>query len=373
MVADLLPSIPMNLSSKCAVVALLASALAPVSAQILAYEGFGNGPLADLNGSTAGTGWQSAWTDTGTDATSVGGPGLSYDGLARTPGGAITALATGVWPSSHYTRAFTPAPFGASALYVSFLLRLDAGAGMWGGLTFGQYPYGMSVGAASGMYVYGLMGSNGLGSLTNKPVVIGETTLVVLKIATSPGSGTSWQLYLDPVVGAPEPVYPDAAMSLAQVASLPTSLHLDNGTGFTTDEIRVGLSWASVLPPGPSTWTDVGFAKPGIWGAPQLAGSGPLAPGTSNLLLLTHANALSPALLVTGFVAQNTALLGGILVPEPVLVSFASTDAGGALSASLPVPGFAPVGLPILFQYWIQDSAATFGWSASNGLRGVIQ
>lgn len=363
----------MNLFSRCTTVALVVSALAPVPAQILAYDGFGNGPLADLNGSTGGTGWQSAWTDAGTDATSVGSLGLSYDGLARTPGAAITALTTGVWPATYYTRSFTPAPGGTTALYVSFLLRLDAGAGMWGGLTFGQYPYGMSVGAASGAYVYGLMGSSGLGSLTNKPVVVGETTLVVLKITLNSGTGTTWRLFLDPVIGTAEPAYPDAVMGLAQVASLPTSLHLDNGTGFTTDEIRIGLSWASVLPPGPSRWTDVGFAKPGVWGAPHLAGSGPLAPGTSNALLLTHANALSPALLVTGFVTQNTALLGGILVPEPVLVSVANTDAGGGLSASLPVPGFAPVGLPILFQYWIQDSAATFGWSASNGLRGVIQ
>lgn len=35
------------------------------------------------------------------------------------------------------------------------------------------------------------------------------------------------------------------------------------------------------------------------------------------------------------------------------------------------LPAGVPAGLPLYFQFWVQDPLATFGLSASNGLRGV--
>lgn len=346
---------------------------AAVSAQSLANEGFGYGSLPDLAGGAGGSGWTSAWADVGTDPTTVAGSGLQYPGLSTTAGAAVTPVAVGVYPTSIYQRSFTVPPAGTNTIYVSFLLRDDAAQGIWGGISFGQYPYKMTVGSPPGYYTYGLMMSQGLGSLTSKPLVQGETTLVVCKITrnVSPAAGVAYALYLDPVIGAPEPTYPDATFGLGMLSALPTSLAIDNGTGFTTDEIRVGTSWAAVLPAAPSVWTDVGFAKPGVAGAPHLGGVGPLTAGSTNSVVLTQANPNAPVVQVLGFFAVNAPLLGGILVPEPVAVMPLATDAAGGAVWQVVVPAGIPAGVPVRFQHWIQDSAATFGWSASNGLLGV--
>ena len=71
-------------------VAVLALGAGRAGAQLIAYDGFGNGPLANLAGSSGGTGWASAWMNAGTDLTKVAGTGLSHPGLATTSGGGGT-------------------------------------------------------------------------------------------------------------------------------------------------------------------------------------------------------------------------------------------------------------------------------------------
>lgn len=354
-----------------ALFSLAASALlAPrANAQLLAYDGFANGPAQSLDGSTGGTGWTTPWSDTGTDPTQIGA-GLFYQGLLTGNGGAVTPAAGGVYPASNFTRGFPTTT--ANALYVSFLLCYDSGTGAWAGLTFGQYPYAMTVGAPQGMYVFGLMMSQGLGDLTNRPLVVGETVLLVVRITANATGGATYALWLDPTIGAPMPALPDASYGLP-ITTLPTSLRLDNGTGFTTDEIRVGLAWSDVLPAAPPIWIDLGFAKPGIAGAPHLLGSGPFAPNTTNTLALAQANPNALGWLVIGFFANNTPFLGGILVPEPLLVWTVSVDANGVAGVPLTLPPILPTGLPVDFQCWITDPLATYGYSASNGLQGVVQ
>lgn len=338
------------------------------SAQILSYDGFGNGPLANLAGSTGGSGWSSAWSMGSTDVTQVKAAGLGYAGLATTNGGAVTATANGVWPSSIYSRSFTLPP-GTTSYYVSFLMRDDAAWGSWGGLSFGQYPSKMYVGSPLGWYTYGLMMSEGLGDTSSKPLIQGQTTLVVVKLTKNAGTGVTYRMYLDPTIGSNEPSFPAVQYSVNQPA-LPSYLSIDNGTGFTTDEIRVGTTWASVLPTAPTPWTDLGFAKPGISGAPHLVGTGPLTPGSSNTLALTSAKANAPAFLIFGANAVNLPFMGGVLVPEPTFVLPLTTNATGAVSLTANWPVGTPSNTTIRFQYWIQDPAATFGMSASNGLQG---
>lgn len=340
--------------------------------QTLAYDGFGYGTLANLAGSNGGVGWTGPWFDVGTDLTGVAATGLAYAGLATTPGAAVTPAVVDVYPMTSYERTFQPPTAGTTALYVSFLLRYDAAAGDFGGLTFGQYPYAMYVGAPPGFYTYGLMMSQGLGDAASKPLVVGETTLVVVKIALGTPSGVAYSLFLDPTIGLPEPAYAAATYGLPLLA-LPTKVTLHNGTGFTTDEIRVGTTWASVLPAGPSPWTDFGFAKPGYLGAPHLVGSGPLTGNSTNTLLLT--NAYPSALVVQGLglAAINAPYLGGILVPDPVLIFAFASDAAGTATWPLFVPAGLPAGLPLVMQQWIQDPMATYGWSASNGVRALLQ
>lgn len=344
--------------------------LAPcANAQLLAYDGFTNGPAANLDGSTGGTGWTTPWNDTGTDPTGIAG-GLSYQGLLCGNGGAVTPAAAGVYPATYCTRAFPAA--GAGPLFVSFLLRDDAATGAWAGLSFGQYPYAMTVGAPPGMYLFGLMTSQGLGDVSNRPLLQGETVLIVVRIAPNAAGGTTYSMWLDPTIGSPMPTTPDATYSVP-VATLPSSLHLDNGTGFTTDEIRVGRAWTDVLPAAPPIWVDIGFAKPGVAGAPHLTGNGPFAANTTSTLLLAQANPNAIAWLVIGFFAHNSPFLGGVLVPEPLLIWTVNVDATGAISMPLFLPPILPTGLPVDFQCWITDPVATYGYSASNGLQGIVQ
>jgi hypothetical protein len=353
---------------------LLSAVLLPsaAEAQSSAYDGFNSGPAADLAGSSAGSGWTSAWSPASSDVTQIGGAGLQYPGLVTRAGGAITPPAGGVWPSSIYQRAFA-LPTGSSSYYVSFLLRDDAGVGSWAGLSFGAYPYKVTVGSPLGYYTFGLQTSEGLGSVSNQPLVTGLTTLVVVKISKNAGAGIHYRLYLDPTIGAPEPSFPACSLNLPPVQSLPSALSIDNGTGFTTDEIRVGSTWASVLPPAPSNWTDLGFAKPGISGAPKLVGSGALVAGNSVTLALTNARPGSSAWLVIGDQVLNLPFLGGILVPEADALVSQVTDGSGAASLSHVWPSGFPAGTTLAFQTWILDPAASGSVSASNGLSSISQ
>jgi hypothetical protein len=341
------------------------------SAQLLSYDGFGNGPLPDLQGSAGGTGWVGSWSSGSTDVTKIQGAGLNYTGLATTPGGAVTPTAGGVWPSSIYARAFQALPPGTTKLYVSFLMRDDAAYGIWGGVSFGNYPYAMYVGSPQGYYSYGLMMSQGLGDITNKPLVQGQTTLVVVRITKNAGSGVTYNMYLDPAIGTNEPAFPAATYTLGPVNALPTSIKIDNGTGFTTDEIRVGTTWASVLPAAPNPWIDLGFAKPGSNGAPHLVGSGPLTANSTNSITLTNAKANTTATLILGLNVLNVPFMGGTLVPEPTIIVPLTTNGTGTVNLQSTWPAGIPAGTAVRFQYWIQDPAATLGLSASNGLQGT--
>lgn len=340
--------------------------------QLLSYDGFGNGPRADLDGSNAGSGWTGPWVNLGTDPTAIAGPGLTYPSLATTTGAAVTPPAGGVYPGTFYQRAF-PAPAAGSRLYVSCLFRADAGHGQGGGLQFGQYPYAMSVGAPRGMYVYGLMTSRGLGSFTNRPLLQDQTVLLVVRIQRS-ASGTSivYDLFLDPVIGSGEPAA-SAATYAVPGTTLPSALALDNGTGFTTDELRVATSWDAALPAAPSAWTDLGFAKPGVHGAPRLLGTGTLSANSPFGVTLNNGAPSTLALLVLGTQAINAPLLGGVLVPDAALTLPLNTDATGSLTFGAVWPGGIPAGLPLFLQCWLADAAATFGCAASNGLRGVTR
>jgi hypothetical protein len=123
----------------------------------------------------------------------------------------------------------------------------------------------------------------------------------------------------------------------------------------------------------PATWTDLGLGKPGGSGIPRLAGVGPLKGGTSGRLDLDGAGPGGAAFLVAGLAAANLPLYGGTLVPSPLVV--ASIPVSGAGTASVPFtwPASVPAGTELFAQCWIPDPAASFGYAASNGLRGVSQ
>jgi hypothetical protein len=119
------------------------------------------------------------------------------------------------------------------------------------------------------------------------------------------------------------------------------------------------------------SWTSLGFAKPGVLGLPQLVGIGPLTAGSGNQLQLTNAAPSKPAVLFAGFSALMAPFKGGTFVPQPQLMIPMPTNASGAATLPFTWPAAAPAGIPVFFQSWIPDAAATSGLAASNGLQGV--
>jgi hypothetical protein len=118
-------------------------------------------------------------------------------------------------------------------------------------------------------------------------------------------------------------------------------------------------------------WTNLGFAKAGVNGLPELEGVGTLVPGSPATLTLSNAAPNAVTFLFLGPAAGNVPFLGGTLVPFPVAFTLALVtdgDGGATLAGTWPV---APSGTTVVFQAWIEDAGATFGAAASNGLQGV--
>jgi len=121
------------------------------------------------------------------------------------------------------------------------------------------------------------------------------------------------------------------------------------------------------------TWTDLGHAKAGSKGLPELIGTGPLAAGSDNTIELANGHPLSAATLVFGLSQLDAPFKGGVLVPQPLLLVALVTNAVGDLNLPFLWPAGVPAGTSLIFQYWISDPTASHGLSASNGLEGVTQ
>jgi len=119
----------------------------------------------------------------------------------------------------------------------------------------------------------------------------------------------------------------------------------------------------------PVPWIDLGFALPGVSGAPHLHGTGTLQAGTTGSLQLSSAAPSAPALLFISTTVAATPFKGGTLMPLPFELALSvPTDALGECLvpwAAWP-PGLS--GLSLFFQAAIQDTAAAKGVALSNAL-----
>ncbi len=124
---------------------------------------------------------------------------------------------------------------------------------------------------------------------------------------------------------------------------------------------------------GDPPWTST---CPGLAGSgglvPQLAGVGPLTPGSANALELLAAAAQQPLVLVAGLAEIDAPFKGGTLCPDPLLLVPATTGATGTFTLPFVLPD-APAGATLQLQAWIDDGGAPHGWAASNGLKLVVQ
>jgi hypothetical protein len=210
------------------------------------YESFDYTAGSSINLQNGGSGWSGTWqTPGGLDAI-IGGSSLTSGNLAVS-GGALTTA--GSQPPNQGSSVATwvralGTPLGAdnSTAYLSFLFRPNAGYGFYGGLNFG----GVFVGLSGNQAYYGLEGPGNDISLSSVPVVTGQTVFFVLRADFLPGNDRL-SLYLNPTVGAPEPAVPSVLKTDLDVGSV-NSITVNNYGGFTTDEIRIGDTYASVTP-----------------------------------------------------------------------------------------------------------------------------
>jgi len=246
---------------KLATVLVLAvsSTVAARADSLFAYEGFQYTAGSSLGGQNGGSGWASSWfTPGGLDATTTA-QSLSFGNLVVSAGAVTTA---GFQPPNQGASvAFwlrnlaTPLGADGTTVYLSFLLQPDAGYGFYGGIDFGNVFIGRSGNQAD----YGLEGPVNDLSLSNVPVVQGETDLLVLEAQFQAGNDLL-SLFVNPTPGQPQPATPTATKNDLDVGTV-TGVVINNYGGYTTDEILIGPTFASVTPvPEPAFGWAVGVA-----------------------------------------------------------------------------------------------------------------
>jgi len=120
-----------------------------------------------------------------------------------------------------------------------------------------------------------------------------------------------------------------------------------------------------------SAFADLGGALAGSTGLPSATGSG--TPCVGNLVSVDLSGALpnTNAWLALGIGQLNAPFKGGVLIPDITFGgAFLPTPTNGSGAVSLPTtwPAGVTPGVPLDFQFWIQDAGAIVGFAASNGL-----
>jgi len=110
--------------------------------------------------------------------------------------------------------------------------------------------------------------------------------------------------------------------------------------------------------------------------APQLAGTGPLTPDSSNFLQLSGALPNSACHLVAGLgLLLHSPFKGGVFVPTPdVLILGLPVDGSGNNQVMITWwPSSVPAGTKVYVQQWVTDPMGPVGFAASNGVEMVGQ
>ena len=121
-----------------------------------------------------------------------------------------------------------------------------------------------------------------------------------------------------------------------------------------------------------SGWTDKGSALAGVFGDPVLTGTGTLAVGSANTVVLTNAAPLANAIGLAAASSLPTPFKGGTLLPDPSgLLVYGRTSSAGKVSWAFTMPAGLPSGTQIWVQWTIDDTAAVKNVALSNAIEGV--
>ena len=91
-------------------------------------------------------------------------------------------------------------------------------------------------------------------------------------------------------------------------------------------------------------------------------------------ITLTGALENTSAYFVIGLLPLNAPFYGGTLVPDPNppgLFIVLPTGPVGAIDLGAPWPLGVPGGVTLLFQYWVVDPGAAFGFAGSNAISAL--
>ena len=113
-------------------------------------------------------------------------------------------------------------------------------------------------------------------------------------------------------------------------------------------------------------WAGLGNALAGSSGLPVLDAAGQFTAGSTIELAVSSAFPSSPGLHVLGLSRIDLPLLGGVLVPDPLVVLGFGTDAQGGASSALPIVNAVPPGVDLFVQSWIVDPGGLQSFSATN-------
>jgi hypothetical protein len=224
------------------------------AASLLAYDGFSPSFPIYAN---SGNGFSTAWTQGGFNAFASGYAlnerSLCKSGL-QTSGGSVSG---GAFQSINGAlRSLSQALGGDNTTaYLGFLIQpngtLNAGIfnGFFGITLNGSLGNDLFIGKPGGgpaQYVIESRGGSGqIGSGT--PAVAGRTVLLVLKAQFMPGNDV-FTLYVSPEPGGPEPSshVVKSDLDLGTVSRI----GIYSSGAFTVDEIRIGTTFADVVPAG---------------------------------------------------------------------------------------------------------------------------
>jgi hypothetical protein len=239
-----------NLAMACGLAILLASDGA-VGA-LVAYEGFDYSANADINGLNGGEGFSGGWTDVW-EKSGITGQGLVFSGL-QTSGFALHADS----PADALIGRMLSSSFAGtngSETWFSFLLNAaslsdESHAIMWlrpAGNSFTTYAR-FGVFHRDKNQFFGI-GTNADERYSNIPFLEGETYLIVGSISWNAAGNETLSLYINPSSGsgAPTPSFSTSDFNLTAGVSR-IQLRTDGSGAWTYDEIRLGGSFADVVP-----------------------------------------------------------------------------------------------------------------------------
>ncbi len=259
--------VPQSLRSEsfCVFVAVFAALLMPARASLIASEDFSYGEGLSLAGLNGGTGFSSAWTDTGSTAASIretrSTSGLAYDRISSTGRGLFLQ-----YPPSGAThevsKVFRSLSVGQSSgiVWIGFLVNVGSvdlddtfKLTLFNSATPGVNE-GISIGKNSGDVHFSL---GRFLTTTSASTVVAANTGTHLLVVKYDFAGNAISLFVDPDTMATPSGTPSATVAISSATNQNgfQSLRLESFEASTAssgngsiDELRFGTTFADVVP-----------------------------------------------------------------------------------------------------------------------------